>query len=58
MKAGMYGLGLALIIASVGTTLMASPPTVAPEIDGATLSAGLGLLTGSVLILKARWRSR
>jgi hypothetical protein len=57
MKVGMYGLGLAIIVSSVGATVMASV-IAAPEIDGSTLSAGLGLLTGSVLILRARWRSR
>lgn len=58
MKVGMYGLGLALIVASVGTSISATATATVPEIDGASLSAGLGLLTGSLLILRARWRSR
>jgi hypothetical protein len=35
-----------------------TPPPIVPEIDGATMASGLGVLTGGVLILRAYWRSR
>jgi len=51
----MYGLGLLTILATAGISLSASSVT-APEIDGGTLTTGLGLLTAGVLILRARRR--
>jgi hypothetical protein len=51
----LYGLGLLVVLATIGTSLSASNP-VAPEIDGGTLTTGLGLLTAGVLILRARRR--
>jgi hypothetical protein len=49
----MYGLGLMTILATTSIGLGASVIT-APEIDGGTLTTGLGLLTAGVLILRAR----
>jgi hypothetical protein len=49
----MYGLGLLTIVAAAGIGLSASG-TIAPEIDGGTLTTALGLLTAGVLVLRAR----
>jgi hypothetical protein len=51
----MYGLGLLTIVAATSIGLLASSPTT-PEIDGGTLTTGIGLLTAGVLILRARRR--
>ena len=53
VTACLYGLGLLVVLATIGTSLSASNPG-APEIDGGTLTTGLGLLTAGVLILRAR----
>ena len=51
----LYMLGLVVLAGSVGTSLLAgTPPGVVPEISGGTLASGLGLLTGGVLVLRAR----
>jgi|KBSMisStandDraft_5_1062788.scaffolds.fasta_scaffold1297636_1 hypothetical protein len=49
----IYGLGLLTIVAATGVGLSASG-NVVPEIDGGTLTTGLGLLTAGVLVLRAR----
>ena len=49
----LYGLGLLTILATTSIGLLASFVTT-PEIDGGTLTTGLGLLTAGVLILRAR----
>jgi MYXO-CTERM domain-containing protein len=51
----IYGLGLLTIVAATSIGLLASSTTT-PEIDGGTLTTGLGLLTAGVLILRARRR--
>ena len=56
MKIGMYGLGLALVVASLATSVSAGGPVAVPEIDGASITAGLGLLAGGVLLVRARLR--
>jgi hypothetical protein len=48
-----YGLGLVLLVGLASVGLSASG-TSAPEIDGGTLTTGLGLLTASVMVLRAR----
>lgn len=53
-----YGLGLFLIVLSVGNHLFAGGPSPVPEIDGGSISAGLGLLAGGILILRSRRRSK
>jgi MYXO-CTERM domain-containing protein len=52
----LYGLGLLTILATTGIGLSATGVT-APEIDGGTVTMGLGLLAAGVLVLRAR-RSR
>jgi hypothetical protein len=53
-----YGLGLLLIVHSLGRNVLAGFNVPAPEIDAGSLSAGLGLLAGGILILRARRRSK
>ena len=53
-----YGLGLLTLVMALGTPLFAAFPVEAPEIDGGSLSAGLGLLTAGVLIVRSRMRSK
>jgi hypothetical protein len=53
----MYGLGLLMIVGSVAISLLATP-AAAPEIDASSVASGIGLLTGGVLILRARWGSK
>ena len=55
-RVSMWGLGLLVMVVSVGAGLGATPVNPAPEIDGSSLSAGLGLLTASVLIVRSRSR--
>jgi hypothetical protein len=46
-------LGLSLLL--VGTAgLAVAGPTAAPEIDGASATSALALLSGSLLVLRAR----
>jgi uncharacterized protein (TIGR03382 family) len=56
-RACMYAMGLSLLVYSAGSHLLAGVTTT-PEIDGGSISAGLGLLTAAVLILRARRRSK
>jgi len=49
------------IIAVSATSLLATqtpPVTSAPEIDGNTLAAGLGLLASGALIVRSRWHRK
>lgn len=57
-RAALYGSGLTVIIGAIGAHLLATGPAATPEIDGATISAGLGLLAGGFLILRSRRRSK
>jgi hypothetical protein len=54
-RACFYGLGLLLILCSIGQSLSATV-AVTPEIDANSVATGLGLLTAGVLILRARRR--
>ncbi len=56
MRVALYGLGLAMVVASLATSVSAGRPGAVPEIDGASISAGLGLLAGGVLLVRARLR--
>jgi hypothetical protein len=53
-----YGLGLLTVVLSLGTVLSATVSPAVPEIDATTISAGLGLLTAGVLIVRSRMRSK
>ena len=56
LRSILYVLGLVVITASVQTTVSAVVPVAAPEIDGGTLMSGLGLLSGGIMVLRARFR--
>jgi hypothetical protein len=54
-----YGLAVLALVFSAGRGVLASFSTVTvPEIDGASLSAGLAATAAGVLVLRARWRSK
>ena len=57
MRVVLYGVGFLMVLASLSTGVMASPPptTGVPEISGGALMNGLGLLTGGSLMLRARF---
>lgn len=57
MRKALYGAGFLTMVLSLGATVAAGTPGV-PEIDGGALTMGLGLLSGSVLILRSRWGAR
>jgi len=50
-----WGVGLLVMVAAMAGTLHATTGVV-PEINGSSLATGLGLLSGAVLILRARLR--
>jgi hypothetical protein len=54
----VYGAGLLMMLLSLATPVAAGIPTAVPEINGGSLITGLGLLSGSVLILRARLGSK
>ena len=61
MRKATYGAGVLLMALSAAATVAAgqpTPPPVVPEIDGGSLTIGLGLLSGSLMILRSRWRSK
>ena len=51
-----FALGVLTASASITATLFASPGV--PEIDPASVSAGIGLLAAGVMILRSRRRSK
>ena len=53
-----YGLGVLMVVQAVGVHLLAGITNQVPEIDGGSISAGLGLLTAGILILRSRRRSK
>ena len=57
VRAAIYGSGLLMIVGLVAVAPLGAQSRV-PEIDGGSISAGLGLLTGVALILRSRWRSK
>ena len=57
-RVSMYGLGLMTMVLALQSRLLAGFPTYAPEIDGASISAGVGLVAAAVLILRSRRHSK
>jgi len=51
-------LAVALTVHAVGTDAMGSVPTGVPEISPGSISAGVALLAGGILLLRARRRSK
>lgn len=56
----MFGGGVLTVLVSLATPLLAQNGRAVPvpEIDGGSISTGLGLHAGGLLMLRARWRSR
>ena len=54
-KTGYLTLAASLVLLAASNAF-AQPPAPVPEINPASLSAGLALLAGSVLLARARWR--
>ena len=53
----VYVASLMLVLVFAAAPVLAGVPSV-PEIDGGSLSTGLGILAGSLLMLRARFRRR
>jgi hypothetical protein len=53
-------LAITIVTTSFGARLLAAGPSVvpAPEIDGGSIAAGMGLLAAGVLLLRARRRTK
>ena len=55
-----FGGGVLAVLVSTATPALATlaPPVAVPELDGTSLSAGLGLLAAGVLIVRSRIKSK
>jgi hypothetical protein len=53
-----FALSVLVLVVFAQGALFASPTVQAPEIDGSSLSSGLGLLSAGALILRSRMRSK
>jgi hypothetical protein len=53
-----YSLGLFLMVSGFGRNVLATNFFPVPEIDSASISAGLGVLVGGILILRSRRHSK
>ncbi len=51
-------IGMAILVASIGGTAFAGVGPIAPEIDGASGMAAVGLLVGGLLVLRSRRKKR
>jgi hypothetical protein len=58
MRVSTYGLGLALLVGGLATTLFAGFAHPAPEVDGSSIVTGLALASGAILILRSRRRTK
>lgn len=54
MRQAVYRAGLMLMLVLAATPVFAQTTAPVPEIDGGSLVAGVGLLAGGVLMLRAR----
>jgi hypothetical protein len=53
-----YGLGIITLLVATQSGVLAGRTVSAPEIDGASISAGLGVLAAGILILRSRLRTK
>ena len=53
-----YGFGVLTMVIAIEGHVLAGAVPIAPEIDGSSISAGLGLLAGGILILRSRRGSK
>ena len=58
VRATWYGLGVIAMVLAIQGQAQAGVTAPVPEIDGSTLSAGLGLLSAGALIIRSRMRSK
>jgi len=58
VRGSWLGLSVLALMLGVHGDVLASTTSVAPEIDGSSLSAGLGLLAAGVLIVRSRMKSK
>jgi len=56
VSVGLLVVAVAAVTFAAPLAAVSNPPAVVPEIDGASLSAGLGLLGAGMLWLRARRR--
>ena len=57
MRSALYYAGFMITLGSLATPVMATATGV-PEIDGASITTGLALLAGGLLMLRGRLRGR
>jgi len=53
-----YGLGVITLLVATQSRVLAGLTVSVPEIDGASISAGLGVLAAGLLILRSRRRTK
>ena len=58
MRKAMYAFGVMMFVLSAAAPGFAGVVSQVPEIGGGSLMTGLGLLSGSLLILRARWGAK
>jgi hypothetical protein len=54
----LYGAGLLALVVVMTPRVLAGGVVPVPEIDGGSITTGLGLLTAGVLLLRARLHRR
>ena len=58
VRMGVYGLGVMTLVLAFQPGLLAGGAIPAPEIDAASISAGVGLLAAGILIVRSRRRTK
>jgi MYXO-CTERM domain-containing protein len=59
IRVASYGLAVLVAVHVLGGVALASfDPVSTPEIDGSSISAGLGLLAAGILVVRARRSSK
>jgi hypothetical protein len=54
MRTALYLLGIGVMASALQVAVGAIPPAPVPEIDGGSVVSALGLLSGGILVLRAR----
>lgn len=55
MRRSLYIAGLLVVMTAIASPAFAGNPVAVPEIDGSSVAMSLGVLSGSVLLLRARF---
>jgi len=58
MRVFLYAVGMATILVSLQAGLSAGVVATVPEIDGGSALTALGLLSGGLMVLRARYGQR